>query len=98
MKKKNQYILFIVLLALYEKDNVTLSEIGQKTFFDSGFAKDFESSILDELCKAINPSMTQMAGETTLMKIVRMGHEKAKNIDIAQRHPIYTDEQKKQKT
>ncbi|MBP7900260.1 MAG: MarR family transcriptional regulator, partial [Acinetobacter sp.] len=30
------YPQFIVLLALYEKDNVTLSEIGQKTFFDSG--------------------------------------------------------------
>ena len=27
---------FIVLLALYEQDNVTLTEIGQKTFFDSG--------------------------------------------------------------
>lgn len=68
-----------------------------KSFFDSGFANEFDSSILDELCKAINPSMTQMAGETTLMKIVRMGHEKAKNIDIAQRHPIYTDEQQKHK-
>ena len=30
------YPQFIVLLALYEQDNVTLTEIGQKTFFDSG--------------------------------------------------------------
>ncbi|WP_336942437.1 MarR family winged helix-turn-helix transcriptional regulator [Acinetobacter modestus] len=30
------YPQFIVLLALYEQDNVMLSEIGQKTFFDSG--------------------------------------------------------------
>ena len=30
------YPQFIVLLALYDQDNVTLSEIGQKTFFDSG--------------------------------------------------------------
>lgn len=30
------YPQFIVLLALYDKDNVSLSEIGQKTFFDSG--------------------------------------------------------------
>ncbi len=27
------YPQFIVLLALYEQDNVTLTEIGQKTFF-----------------------------------------------------------------
>jgi MarR family transcriptional regulator, organic hydroperoxide resistance regulator len=30
------YPQFIVLLALYEQDNVTLTEIGQKTLFDSG--------------------------------------------------------------
>lgn len=30
------YPQFIVLLALYEKDNVSISEIGQKTLFDSG--------------------------------------------------------------
>ena len=30
------YPQFIVLLALYEQDNVMLTEIGQKTFFDSG--------------------------------------------------------------
>ena len=30
------YPQFIVLLTLYEKDNVSISEIGQKTLFDSG--------------------------------------------------------------
>lgn len=30
------YPQFIVLMALYDQDNVTLSEIGQKTLFDSG--------------------------------------------------------------
>jgi MarR family transcriptional regulator, organic hydroperoxide resistance regulator len=35
-QKNLAYPQFIVLLALYEQDNVTLTEIGQKTFFDSG--------------------------------------------------------------
>ncbi len=65
------YPQFIVLLALYEQDNVTLTEIGQKTFFDSG---------------TLTPIIKKLEEKQFLKRVAVKEDERMKKVVLLEKH------------
>lgn len=77
---------------LKDKDLTQMaSTLVLRNFFDIGFGQDLDPQIVDELCRAINPSGALVVNETPLMALVRKGHEKARNAHTKENQPLYTE-------
>lgn len=61
--------------------------LGQ--FFELGAWAEFSESVTSDMCSSINPSCTQVPGETPLAKVVRQGLEKARELEMKGRAGQY---------
>lgn len=59
------YPQFVVLMALYEKDNIPLRDLSDKTFFDSG---------------TLTPLVQKLEAKGFLNRIAVVGDERMKNV------------------
>ena len=64
------YPQFVVLMALYEKDNIPLRDLSDKTFFDSG---------------TLTPLVQKLEAKGFLNRIAVVGDERMKNVVLTEK-------------